>query len=227
MSTSSLTPRRGTLAALALAAALVSGCGLFESPAGRTSADETDGAACCDCAKGLDAAVARTDCAAAEPDCCELALAAAEKKASASKAVELKETSFKGLTAFVKAQKGKVVVVDVWGTFCAPCKEEFPNLVAIHNRHAKDGVVCTSVAVNSEAKEALEFLKSKKAAFANFLLDEDQTKVLADKWDFSAIPAVFVYDRDGKEHRFTNDDPDKQFTYKDVNALLAKLLAKK
>ncbi len=36
------------------------------------------------------------------------------------------------------------------------------------------------------------------------------------------MPAVFVCDRDGKEHHFTQGDPDKQFTCKDVDALLAK-----
>src|SRR5262245_6914965 len=142
--------------------------------------------------------------------------------------VAVKSATLKQVKEAVAAHKGKIVVIDMWGTFCKPCKEEFHHLVEIHQKHAKSGVVCMSVAVDPSAdKQALAFLKSKKAAFQNFLLDEEQTKEICEDWKFGAVPAVFVIGRDGKRHDFTLDDPRKQFTYKDVTALLAKLLQQK
>jgi thiol-disulfide isomerase/thioredoxin len=141
--------------------------------------------------------------------------------------VALKPITFKGLTEYLAMQKGKVVVLDTWGTFCIPCKEEFHNLVEIHRQHAGQ-VVCVSLAVDpSESKPALAFLQSQKATFTNFILNEDESITLHEKWNFSAVPAVFVYDQNGKQHAFTMDDPDNQFTYKQVKDLVAKLTAKK
>src|SRR5262249_9404972 len=83
-----------------------------------------------------------------------------------TRAVEVRASSFKELTGAIASHRGKVVVVDVWGTFCRPCKEEFHNLVEIHGEHAAGGVVCMSAAIDpSENEAALAFLKSKGAAF--------------------------------------------------------------
>jgi thiol-disulfide isomerase/thioredoxin len=144
--------------------------------------------------------------------------------------VELKAVRYAQLVEAVRAQKGKVVVVDVWASWCLPCKKEFPHLVELHRAHAGKGLVCISVSVDEAetAGPALEFLKKQKATFANYRLDEE-AGFWAERWDVKAIPIVFVFDRDGKRAaKFTLDDPDRQFDYqKDVNPLVNKLLAKK
>jgi thiol-disulfide isomerase/thioredoxin len=126
----------------------------------------------------------------------------------------------------LKAQRGKVVVLDVWASWCVPCKQEFPHLVELHQRYAKDGVVCVSVSLDEPKQRdtALTFLKSKGAAFPNYLLDEGDGGW--DKLDVKSIPAVFVYDREGKlARKFTGDDPDNQFTYADVEKFVQELIA--
>jgi thiol-disulfide isomerase/thioredoxin len=145
---------------------------------------------------------------------------------NAAAEIKLDVLTYDQLEAAIKAQGGKVVVVDVWGDFCLPCKREFPNLVKLHERYAKDGVVCMSVSVDPAENRAaaLAFLKTRGATFSNYLLDEGDG--LWDKWDFKGVPAVFVFDRAGKRvGNFTNDDPDNQFTYADVEKLVQKLIA--
>src|SRR5579871_6210498 len=89
--------------------------------------------------------------------------------------VQLRPVSYRELGDVVKARRGKVVVVDVWADFCAPCKREFPNLVRLHERYAADGLVCVSVSVDGAAKHdaALAFLKRQKATFANYRLTDE------------------------------------------------------
>src|SRR5262245_48503468 len=126
----------------------------------------------------------------------------------------------------IQSHPGRVVVVDFWGEFCLPCKEEFPKLVDLHLRYAKQGVVCMSASVDEvENKEAaLKFLEAKKATFANYLIDDD-AKIWQDHWDFIGPPAVFVFDQTGKlAGRFDHNDPDKKYTYADVEKLVRKLL---
>src|SRR5947208_14106172 len=45
--------------------------------------------------------------------------------------VELTDVTFAGLNAAVEQNRGKVVLVDVWETTCAPCKKKFPHLVQL------------------------------------------------------------------------------------------------
>jgi thiol-disulfide isomerase/thioredoxin len=133
------------------------------------------------------------------------------------------------LTAALESHQGKVVVADIWGTFCPPCKKAFPRLVELHRKYAKDGVLCVSVSLDSpdDREAALTFLKEKGATFPNYLLDED-TAVWQNTWKFKGPPAVRVYGPDGKLARqFDYDDPNNQFDYKDVQQLVQKLLQEK
>jgi thiol-disulfide isomerase/thioredoxin len=140
--------------------------------------------------------------------------------------VQLQTVSYRHLGEIVKAQRGKVVVVDVWANFCAPCKKEFPNLVRMHERYAADGLVCLSVTVDKEAQHAaaLGFLVRQKATFANYRLT-DEEQVWQKAWKISGPPAVFVFDRAGKRAaRFDAEDDKKPFTYDEVEALVRNLL---
>lgn len=125
--------------------------------------------------------------------------------------------------------KAKLTIVDAWATNCGPCKENFPHLVEMHHKYAKDGLAVVSLSLDDisapkDIAQAEKFLKEKKATFTNVLLDEE-LGVGFEKLDINAIPAVFLFGPDGKEiKRFTLDDPDNQFTYAEVEETVAALL---
>ena len=128
-----------------------------------------------------------------------------------------------------KNPRAKFILIDAWATNCAPCKENFPHLVEMHSKYAKDGLAVASLSLDdiSDAaalKAAEQFLREKKAAFTNVVLDEE-FGVGFEKLDINSIPAVFLYRPDGTlAKRFTLDDPDKQFTYDEVEKEVQKLL---
>jgi cytochrome c biogenesis protein CcmG/thiol:disulfide interchange protein DsbE len=123
----------------------------------------------------------------------------------------------------------KYTLVDAWSTTCGPCKENFPHLVEMHHKYSKKGLAVISLSLDdptdkAAVAEAEKFLKSKRAGFTNFLLDETFGDGF-EKLKINAIPAVFVYGPDGKEvKRFTLDDPNNQFTYEDVEKTIVALL---
>ena len=122
--------------------------------------------------------------------------------------------------------KGRVVVVDTWATWCAPCVQEFPELVKLHKAYHARGVACISVSVDSpKAREqALEFLEHQQATFDNYIMTDGE-HAWWDEWNIKSIPVVMVFDRDGElVKKFDNDDPDNQFTYADVEKLVAELV---
>lgn len=143
--------------------------------------------------------------------------------------VRLQVVKFEGVEAAVKAAKGKVAVVDIWATWCIPCKKEFPGLVVLHRKHGGKHLACMSMSIdNADDKDkALKFLKSQDADLANFLVDEEGSK-WKDRWNIGGIPIVLVFDKEGKlARRFDNSDPDHQFTYEDVTKFVEGLLAGK
>jgi thiol-disulfide isomerase/thioredoxin len=117
-------------------------------------------------------------------------------------AVHLDSVSYADLAGEVKSLKGKVVLVDVWGTFCAPCKEKFPQLFALHEKLANRGLVVISVSVDppddADAQSAAKaFLVKHRAAFRNVQFT-DKAEVWQAKWNVVGPPLLFLFDQDGK-----------------------------
>jgi thiol-disulfide isomerase/thioredoxin len=117
-------------------------------------------------------------------------------------AVRLDPVSYSELAVELKAMKGKVVLVDVWGTFCAPCKEKFPKVVALHEKYSRQGLAVVSVSVDPpddpDARAAARaFLGRQKATFRNLILT-DRADVWQEKWKVVGPPLLFLFDRDGR-----------------------------
>ena len=97
---------------------------------------------------------------------------------------------------------GKIVVVDFWATYCAPCRESFPGLVEL-SQQDPENIVCLSVSLDDpddedKQNEALEFLQAQNATFTNVLCTTDADTLYDEILEIGGIPAVFVYGRDGE-----------------------------
>jgi thiol-disulfide isomerase/thioredoxin len=157
--------------------------------------------------------------------------AAATTAAPADAAVTLEKVSYETFRKRIAANpaKAKYTMVDTWATWCGPCKENFPHVVEMSRKYAGKGLAVASLSFDdpTESKlvaEAEAFLREKQATFPNYLLDEETTAAF-EKFEINTIPAVFLYGPDGKEvKRFTLDDPNKQFTYEEVEKTVAALL---
>jgi thiol-disulfide isomerase/thioredoxin len=123
----------------------------------------------------------------------------AAQPAAGQGAIELKDVKYSGLVEAVKAQRGKVVVVDVWATTCPPCVRNYPHLLTLQEEYRSQGLVCISVSVDLAKLKpaALEFLKKKNSAITNFWLDEPPA-VWGKAWDVNGPPVMFVFDRAGR-----------------------------
>jgi len=141
--------------------------------------------------------------------------------------VDLRVVKYAELAQAIQGHKDRIVVMDVWATWCPPCRKEFPHLVDLNRRYRNQGVSCVSLSLDDvrTRDDALKFLKDKNARFENYLLDES-LEFAQGRWGFTAIPAVIVYDRTGKIARtFVNEK--QQFTYEDVEAVVKEMLAQR
>lgn len=96
--------------------------------------------------------------------------------------------------------KGKVVLVDFWASWCAPCKESFPTMNDLQKRYGPQGLIIIAVNVDENNSDMVDFLKKHSASFA---VVRDAAQKLVDKVDISTMPASFLIDSSGKV-RFTH-----------------------
>src|SRR4051794_15229857 len=57
-----------------------------------------------------------------------------------AQAIDLKQITVAGFEEAVRANKGKVVLVDCWFLACGPCVKKFPHFVELHRKYAPDGL---------------------------------------------------------------------------------------
>ncbi|CAN5304651.1 hypothetical protein BH11PLA2_BH11PLA2_39090 [soil metagenome] len=141
--------------------------------------------------------------------------------------IELTDVTYAGLERAIADEKGKVVLIDLWATWCAPCMKEFPHLVELHEKYASKGLVCVSLSTDdAEGREkALAFLKVKEAHFANYRLSEKNTNIskeLDAKFPTDSQPILFLFNRKGeKVATFEKKDERK---LENIQAQIEKLL---
>jgi thiol-disulfide isomerase/thioredoxin len=94
-------------------------------------------------------------------------------------------------------QHGKVVILTFWATWCAPCREELPNLEGIQEHHGKDRLVVLAVNYR-DSDETISYLKknARKAAWKISML-LDPNGAIAVKYGIDSIPHLFLIGRDG------------------------------
>ena len=135
----------------------------------------------------------------------------------ASDKVELKVVKYDELCELVRANKGKVILLDFWATTCIPCKQSFPYTVEMHKQFADKGLVVISVSTDplrdifndpdfKDPRPKIEaFLRDKKATFTNVVLDES-ADLLKEKMRLTAVPCLYVFNREGQWTQFIGDD---------------------
>jgi thiol-disulfide isomerase/thioredoxin len=107
--------------------------------------------------------------------------------------LELKDVEGRALR--LSDYKGRVVLLNFWATWCAPCRAEMPDLVKWQREYKGKGLQVIGVTYPPvELTEAREFIKSIKVNYP-VALGEEQTKALFDKGE--TLPVTVVIDKKG------------------------------
>jgi thiol-disulfide isomerase/thioredoxin len=143
--------------------------------------------------------------------------------------VSLRVTDARGYGETLAKLRGKVVLVDFWATWCAPCVEQFPHTVELHRKYQDTGLAVVGVSLNTpeEEPQVREFLERHEAGFENLLSNyASGVKAVAAFALPGPIPCYRVYDRSGELRGEFVVDPRaaRQFTPDDIEAAVVELL---
>ena len=123
--------------------------------------------------------------------------------------------------ADVASTAGKVVLVDFWASWCAPCKASFPMMAQLHKDYAARGFVIAAVGVDEKSAAAVAFAKKLAPPFATL---HDKEQKLVKQVVPPTMPTSYLVGRDGRvrfiHQGFHGDATDRELR-KEIEALLA------
>jgi cytochrome c biogenesis protein CcmG, thiol:disulfide interchange protein DsbE len=88
--------------------------------------------------------------------------------------------------------QGKVVLMDFWASWCAPCRKTLPQLGLMRGRHPS--LVVLAVSIDEQRDKALEFLKPRDTSMV-FL--HDAKRAVAEEYDLGGMPSLVLIDKKG------------------------------
>ena len=91
-------------------------------------------------------------------------------------------------------QRGKVVVVNFWATWCPPCRKEMPDLETLYKQFKDQGLVILAIS-DEDAGKVAPFIAEQKVTYPILL---DPGRKVNELFQIEGIPKTFVYDRSGK-----------------------------
>jgi cytochrome c-type biogenesis protein len=93
-------------------------------------------------------------------------------------------------------QRGRVVLLNVWATWCHPCREEIPELRVLHERYRDRGLELIGVSVDAQGNEdgIRDFMNEFQMTYPVW---HDPDERVSTQFLVVGVPATFLIDRDG------------------------------
>jgi thiol-disulfide isomerase/thioredoxin len=102
--------------------------------------------------------------------------------------------TFAGEKVSLSDQRGKVVLLDFWASWCAPCKEEMPFLDLLQKTYGGEDFVVLAINIDNHPRNAVEFLKRYSIKLTS-LWDENKQVVAA--YNIETMPSSILIDQEG------------------------------
>ncbi|NPA31463.1 MAG: TlpA family protein disulfide reductase [Chloroflexi bacterium] len=110
-------------------------------------------------------------------------------------APELELTTLDGQPASLADYRGQVLIVNLWATWCPPCKAEMPDLLAYYEDHKDEGLALVAINIQEPAERVRPFVEAYGLTFPVWL-DPKGTSTMA--FRTQGLPSTFVIDPEGR-----------------------------
>ncbi len=120
------------------------------------------------------------------------------KPADRGKAPKVTGTLLDGDSYRLASMRGKVVVINYWASWCAPCRLEAPELVKVARATKSDGVAFLGVNIRDEKDKAIAFEESFGVTYPSLFDPAGRVALQFREVPPNTIPATIVVDRKGR-----------------------------
>lgn len=117
------------------------------------------------------------------------------------------------------ANRGKVVYVDFWASWCVPCRKSFPWMNELHRRYGARGLIIIAISVDKKQEAAQAFLADYPPEFT---IAFDPKGTVAEAYRVWTMPSSYLIDRKGAVHSIHRGffDADKRRIEEEIERLL-------
>lgn len=95
----------------------------------------------------------------------------------------------------VQAFKGKVIYLDIWATWCAPCQKSMPWMSVMQKRYQDQGLEVIAISIDQKPEKLADFIAKNKPTLT---LGHDPSMEIAKILDIQSMPCALIIDRQGK-----------------------------
>ena len=125
--------------------------------------------------------------------------------------------------------RGKVIMLNFWGTWCGPCRREIPDFNKLHAKYQKDGLEIVGVTLTSgSSKNILEFMKDWNMEYTVLTdIDNNETQKVTSDYGraigkpITGIPTTLIIDQEGYIVKGYIGPRSEEVFYKDLQPLLS------
>jgi peroxiredoxin len=104
-------------------------------------------------------------------------------------------TDINGQKLDLASYRGKVLLLDFWATWCAPCRTEIPHFIEMQNRYSSQGLQIIGISLDDSEKPVKKFYSEQKMNYPVAVGDDK----LADAYGgVLGLPVAFIIDREGR-----------------------------
>ena len=90
--------------------------------------------------------------------------------------------------------RGRYVLVDFWASWCGPCRQEIPNLIALYEKYKDEKFQMLGVAVQDNPEASLKAIDEMQIPYPQIL---NTQKIATDLYGIQAIPEIILFAPDG------------------------------
>ncbi len=106
----------------------------------------------------------------------------------------IKKIKLSELKSVLESNKGKVVILDLWATWCPPCRKEIPGFINLYNKYKAKNVEILGIAFDENGLEVVPpFIKKMGINYPVYIEGGD----VAQAYDLQAYPTTIIYGKDG------------------------------
>lgn len=108
--------------------------------------------------------------------------------------------SLDGPNLRLQEQRGRVVMINFWATWCGPCRVEMPHLAKLYEKYRGSGFTVLAVNIDEDPNKAASLARQLGMRFPVLL---DTEKKVSRLYDLSTMPSTVLVDRDGRVRYIT------------------------